>query len=54
MENKTMMDSLEIISFCDLEFGLLNDQIKELLVIKVKVCTVILISFCMIYAYTRP
>ena len=30
MENKTMMDSLEITTSCDLKFGFLNDQIKEL------------------------
>ena len=50
----TMMDSEEIIASCDLEFGLYSKLNERLSVIKVKVCSVILIRFCMFCAYTRP
>ena len=44
----TMMDSLEVLASCDLEFGLYSK-------LKVKVGSVIFfIRYCMFCAYTRP
>ena len=56
-EYLTIMESLKIISLCDLEFGLYNltKLLNEgLWVIKVKVCSAILTRFCMVCAYNRP
>ena len=53
----TMMDSLESIASCALEFGFYIEtkRLNEgILVIKVKVCSVILIIFCIFVFILDP